>query len=58
MSDDVLTKVMIDRRLDREDFQLQLDGVRDAVERHHWATARAMLRGAMLMVNLMEKRSG
>jgi hypothetical protein len=54
----VLTKVMIDRRLDREDFQLQLDGVRDAVERHHWATARAMLRGAMLMVNLMEKRSG
>jgi hypothetical protein len=52
--DTVLTK----RRLDREDYQIQIDAAARSMERGYYATARAELRGAILILTSMEEREG
>lgn len=53
-----LDKILRDRQLDREDFDLQIEGARDAVAKGYHATARGMLNGALLILARMEARDG
>lgn len=45
------------RRLDREDFEIQIEAAMASVAKGYYATARAELRGAILMLDKMERRS-
>jgi len=54
----LLDKVLRERQLDREDFDIQLDAARKSVTLGHYATARAELNGALLILGLMERRDG
>lgn len=51
-------RIMADRRLDREDFDIQIEEVRRSVRLGYYAVARAELRGAMMILDTMEKRDG
>ena len=53
-----LDDILRTRRLDREDFDIQLDAARRSAARGHYATARAELAGAGLILATMEKRDG
>lgn len=45
-------------KLVREDYQVQIDAAARSVERRHYATAKAELRGALLMLDTMQKYFG
>lgn len=51
-----LDKDQIDRRRDPEDFEIQIEAARRSMVRGFYATARSELRGAMLILDRMEKR--
>lgn len=51
-------RITADRRLDREDFDIQIEEVRRSVRLGYYAVARAELRGAMMILDTMEKRDG
>lgn len=54
----LLLKVLDDRRLDLEDFDIQIEAARESARRGFTATARAELRGAMCVLNTMDRRTG
>jgi hypothetical protein len=45
-----------DKRLDLEDFDVQVNAARASMERRHYAAARAELRGAMLAIDSAERK--
>lgn len=53
-----LEAVLCERRLDREDFEIQIDAARKSMTRGWYALARAELRGAIVILNGMERRRG
>jgi hypothetical protein len=55
MSD--LDALVRERRLDREDFEIQIEAALASARRGFFATARAELRGAMMMLDKMQRRA-
>lgn len=53
-----LDAVLNARRLWREDLVIQLDAALASADRGYYATARGELRGAMMILDSMEKRDG
>ena len=53
---DLLAKVLLDRQHDREDLEIQIECAMKSARRGFYATARAELRGAMLILTTMERR--
>lgn len=55
---DLVAKVLRDRKLIREDFDIQIEAARRSVALGYYASARAELRGAILVTKALEGRSG
>lgn len=53
-----LDTILTARRLWREDLVIQLEAALVSADEGNYATARAELRGAMLILDSMEKRDG
>lgn len=53
-----LDAVLRERQLDRQDFDIQIDAARESMTKGWYAAARAELRGAIVILDGMEKRRG
>lgn len=53
-----LDALMRERRLDCEDYAIQIEAAQRSMERGYFATAKAELRGAIEVLGMMEKRCG
>lgn len=53
-----LDNLMRERLLDREDYAIQIEAAQRSMERGYYAVAKAELRGAILILDTMEKRNG
>jgi hypothetical protein len=53
-----LASILTIRRLDREHYRSQVEAAALSVEKGYYATAKAELRGAVVILDKMEKREG
>lgn len=53
-----LNTILTTRRIWREDLIIQLDAALRSADKGYYASARAELRGAILILDSMEKRDG
>jgi hypothetical protein len=53
-----LAALLTERRLDREDYQIQIEAAARSIELGYYGCAKAELRGAILILDMMEERDG